>query len=242
MSGWLDRPGYVALLAFVAGAAVAGLVLFFVLTGDGDDDGEQQVTATTTAEGTPAITPTVAEGTSVTGTATVTPGPLATATPVRFQDPDEALAAFIRDEFDSEHIGQCPQELAPGGPPEGICSAELYRSEELVTFRLGVPFSEFFGEAVLTLDEEGFWSVEVVQAPPLGESDISVGSEAVVFGAGSCLNFREEPGASAEVVFCLIDGTTGAVVEGPVEADDSTWWRLEGLGWASAEFLAPVTE
>ena len=27
----------------------------------------------------------------------------------------------------------------------------------------------------------------------------------------------------------------------PVDADGETWWRLEGLGWASSSFLAPVT-
>ena len=240
MSGWLDRPGYVALVAFVAGAAVAGLVLFFVLRGDGDGDSGGQARATTTAETTPAATST-AEGTPVAGTATPTPGPSATATAVRSQDPDEALDAFIREELDAEHIGECPQQPAPGGSPEGICSVELYRSEELVTFTLGAPFSEGFGEAVLTRDEEGYWSVDFVEFAPLGES-IALGSEAVVFGAGSCLNFREEPSLSTEALWCLVDGTSGRVAEGPVEADGITWWRLEGLGWASAEFLMPTAD
>ena len=95
---------------------------------------------------------------------------------------------------------------------------------------------------MLTLDEDGFWSVDFVRAPPLEESQVSVGSEAVVLGAGSCLNFREEPSSTAGVVFCLIDGTRGVVAEGPVDADGITWWRLEELGWASEQFLAPVTE
>ena len=67
-------------------------------------------------------------------------------------------------------------------------------------------------------------------------------AEAVVFGAGSCLNFREEASLSSEVLWCLVDGTSGPVAEGPVQADGITWWRLEGLGWASAEFLMPVGE
>jgi hypothetical protein len=161
-----------------------------------------------------------------------------TPTSTGLQDPDEALAAFIRDELASEHIGGCPAELGPGqDPPSGICSAELYRSDQLVTFSLGVPFSEGIGEAVLTRNEDGTWSVDFVQAPPLGESDISVGSQAVVFGAGDCLNFRVAPSLSADIRSCQIDGARGQVVEGPVEADGHTWWRLEGLGWASGQYL-----
>jgi len=234
VSNWLDRPGYVALVAFIAGGIVVGLVLFFVLRGDGDDS--SLVLATATPEATP-------EATTTTEQMTVTPAVTGTATPPRFQDPDEALNAFVLAEFDAEHIGDCPQELAPDEElPRGICSAELYRSAELVTFNLGPPFSEFFAEAVLTLGADGFWSVDIVRAPQLGEPDISIGSEVVVYLAGDCLNFREAPSVGADVVFCVIDGTRGVAAEGPVVADEITWWRLEGLGWASAQFLAVPTE
>jgi hypothetical protein len=232
----------VAVLAFVAGVAVAAVVLFFVFARGDGEGGDQQVVATSTARMTPAAT--IDSGaTPIAGSATPTPGPPATATPAVFQDPDAALAAFVRDELGSEYIGPCPQELAPGEePPQGYCSIELYRSEELATFIVGRPFSEGIGEAVLTRSEDGFWSMDFVQAPPLGEIEISVGSEAVVFGAGDCLNFREEPSLSAEALWCLIDGTSARVVEGPIEADGHTWWRLEGLGWASEQYLVPVAE
>ena len=142
--------------------------------------------------------------------------------------------------LDSEYLGDCPEELPEGeAPPTGVCSLELYRSEELATFFIGDPFSEFFGETVITRSEDGSWSVNFVQSGPLGET-VTVGSQAVVYGAGSCLNFREEPSLSAEVRSCQIDGTKGDVVEGPEEADDHTWWRLDGLGWASEEFLRPA--
>ncbi len=242
MTNWWERPGYVAALAFVAGAVVVGVVLFFVLRGDGDDDGTrpEAAAATQTASAgvsgeTPAARPTRG--------ATPSQSPISTGTPAGFDDPDEALAAFVRDELDSEHIGECPSDLAPGEePPTGICSFELYRSEELVTFLLGVPLSEGIGEAVITRHEDGSWSVEFIQAPPLGESDIAVGSQAVVFGAGDCLNFRQAPSLSAEIAWCRMDGTRGAVAEGPVDADGVTWWRLVDLGWASGEYLVPVSE
>lgn len=201
---------------------------------------DQLAAATQTAS---AATPGESPAARATRGETPSPGSVSTGTPAGLDDPDEALAAFVRDELASEHIGECPSDLAPGEePPTGICSFELYRSEELVTFLLGVPFSEGIGEAVLTRNEDGTWSAEFVQAPPLGESDISVGSEAVVFGAGDCLNFRQAPSISAEIAWCRMDGTRGAVAEGPVDADGITWWRLEDLGWASGEYLVPVSQ
>lgn len=235
------------MVAFVSGAAVAAVVvLVIVFLRGGDDDGDRQAVGTATSETTPGATPaagTTPTTTGIAGAGTPMPGLTATATPASFQDPDEALAAFVRDELESQYIGECPQELAPGEPPAtGTCSRELYRSEELVTLLLGSPFSEFFGEAVVTRNEDGSWSLNLVPAPPLGQFEISVGSEAVVYGAGDCLNFREAPSASAEVRSCQIDGTKGRVVDGPVDADDHTWWNLEGLGWASSQYLAPVAE
>ena len=234
MRRWLDRPGYVAVISFAGGAAIAGmvvLVIVFALGGDGDDDGGgPQVVATPTAGPLADADPTA--GTPGAGAATATPGGA--------QDPDEALEAFVEDVLESEYLGDCPEELPEGeAPPTGICSLELYRSEELVTFLLGAPFSEGIGEAVITANEDGSWSVNFVQSGPLGET-VAVGSQAVVFGAGSCLNFREAPGLSAEVRSCQNDGRRGQVVEGPEDADGHTWWRLDGLGWASEQYLRPV--
>ena len=232
MRRWLDRPGYVGVISFAGGAALAGvivLVIVFVVGGDGDDDGGgPQVVATSTAGALADGDPT-AGGTPGTGATTATPGSA--------QDPDEALETFVEDVLDSEYLGDCPEEPPEDeAPPTGVCSLELYRSEELATFFIGDPFSEFFGETVITRSEDGSWSVNFVQSGPLGET-VTVGSQAVVYGAGSCLNFREEPGLSAEVRSCQIDGTKGDVVEGPEEADDHTWWRLADRGWASEEFL-----
>ena len=235
MTRWLARPGVVAVLAFVGGAAVAAIVVLlivvFVRDGNGDDEADRQAVTTPTARATAAASPTVAAGTP-TG---------ATPTPGGPRDADAALEAFVRDELDSEHIGDCAQYSDPAATPEGICSIELYRSEELVTFTLGPPFSEGIGEAVLTSNQDGSWSVSFVEFGPLGET-VALGSDAVVYGAGNCLRFREAPSLSAAVETCQIDGTKAEVVEGPREADGHTWWRLEGLGWASERFLRPVGE
>ncbi len=229
----MNRQAYIMAGAFVGGIAIATLVVVLVilLRGDGDEDAGDQVAVATSTAGPTAASPAVGA-----------PPAGGTPAPEETGGPDEALEAFIADEYASDHIGECPQELAEGEPaPDGICSIELHRGEELVTFLLGPPFSEIFGEAVLTRREDGSWTVNFVGSGPLGET-VSVGSEAVVFGAGSCLNFRDAPDVLAEVQICSIDGTTGQVAEGPQDADGHTWWRLEGLGWASGEFLRPVVE
>jgi hypothetical protein len=232
LSRWLDRPGYVALVAALVAAIAAIIVLLIVLlSGDGGGDGGPAATSTP-----PATPATPAASATHTGTP-------ATATPARFDDPDDALDAYIRDQLDAEHLGECPQSIPPGGEaPRGVCSRELYRSEELLTALLGTPFSEFFAEAVLTLDEDGLWSIELVPAPEAGGPGLETGVDAVVYGAGDCLNFRQQPSLSAAVVTCQLDGTRARVVDGPVTADGVTWWQLEGFGWASAEFLARASE
>ena len=229
MSRWLDRPGYLVAAAFLAGVVVAAVVAIVVfVSGGGDDDGDSAV-ATRTAG--PGETPGAPEPTAGDGTP-----PAATRTPSSARTADDALAAFIRDEFDAAYVGPCPE--TPGDEiPQGICSVELYRSDELVTFLLGQPFSEGIGEAIITPNADGMWSVDFVPAPPVGGSEIAAGSDAMVFGAGDCLRFRESPSPGGEPITCQLDGTRARVTAGPVEAGDQTWWQLEGLGWGSAAFL-----
>lgn len=248
MENWRERPVYIAVPAFLAGAAVTAIIMFLILGGDGDDD--PSVTAPTS---TPFNTAVPLANQPVTGIQTSTPGtapaagatlppegtPEATATEP--DDPDEALAAFVLDEFGQEFIGECPLDVQPEEVVEGMCGLLLYESDNLVTYSLGPPSSEGIGEAVVTLQNDGSWSVTFVSAPPLGGEGPSVGNEAIVFGAGSCLNFRNEPSAGAETRTCAVDSTHGLVIDGPVEADGVVWWHLEGLGWASEEFLVPAS-
>ncbi len=236
---WYERPAYVAVIAFLAGAAITAIIFLLVGNGGGDGDAPEP---TAQLPATPTITAVPLGATVVPGAATAVPAvtetPPADGTPSAAQDPDEALAAFVLSEFGSEFIGECPTE--PEGAPEGICGSELYRSDELVTFALGPPFSEVIGEAVLTPDADGNWVVNFLPAPPLGGPGLAVGAQAVVYQVGNCLNFRAEASTGADVRSCQIDGTTGPVVEGPIEADGVVWWHLEALGWASEEFLVPT--
>ena len=226
LANWLDKPGYIAVVAFIAGAAIAGIVVAIVLTRGGDGDGSQaQTTATAASTGTQ--TP---EETGTPASSTPTPG--------RFTNAPDALAAFVQDQLGETYLGPCPPS-ATGQLPAGLCSKSLYESDQLATYVIGPPLSEGIGEAVVTRAGDGTWSVDFVKAAPLGEG-LAVGKDAVVFLAGDCLNFRAEATTASQSISCQLDGTRAGVTEGPVEAGGVTWWKLEGFGWASAQYLQPA--
>lgn len=237
MDRWHERPGLPLVIAFLGGAILAGIIALIVviiaLDDDGDDDGPAQARTTGTAKATP-------DGTADPGT-TPTPGVEPTPTPGRETTPGAALEAFIRDEFGAQHIGDCPQSVRPGRQETGVCSDQLYETDEFVTFLLGEPLSEFFGELILRRTSDGTWSVTFIDAPPPGVP-ITLFDDAYVYGVGDCLNFRAAPSLSAEVRSCRADGTRARVAGGPEQADGHVWWRLEGFGWGSEQFLAPVVE
>ena len=236
MDGFFERPALIAAVAFIGGAVVAAVVFFVIVSGGDNNGGPAQVRATGTAVTTTATraprTPTSVD--------TATPATTPTSTPKPTNDPEDALAGYVQNELHETYVGGCPQEPPPGGAPQGICSIQLFRGDDLVTYNLGHPLSDGIGEAVLTKQNDGSWSISFISMPPVGGSQLSVGAQAVVLGAGNCLNFREEPSRLAKIVSCEIDGTRAQVAEGPVAADDIMWWRLEGLGWASDEFIFPA--
>lgn len=229
----LSKPEFRAGASAVIGGIVGGLIvliIFLLFRGDGGGNSDEQVVTT----------PSAATATQAVAAAPQpSAAPTVTTTPAGPTDPVEALAAFISDEFGETHIGDCPQEMPPGGPPDGYCSIQIHESDDLMAYLIGPAFSEGVGEVVLTRRPDGSWDARFVASPPLGEQ-ISVGKDAMVYGTGSCLNFREQPNATAKVLTCQFDGTTAQVVEGPVEEGSVTWWRLEGLGWGSGQFLAPA--
>jgi hypothetical protein len=214
--GWVNWPVIVAVIAFIVGAAVAGVIVAFVYARNDDGDGSPDGGSATAVS-----------------TVTVTSTPVVTPTPGDPRDPDDALATFVATELDETYLGPCPQE-ASTAVPEGLCSVELYRSDEQVAFGLGPPFSEGTGEALLLVGENGVWEVTFI--PITGNPPVA-GEDATVIGAGDCLTFRAGPGTSQQPLSCQLDGTSGEVVGGPEAVDDITWWQLRDLGWASSEFL-----
>lgn len=58
------------------------------------------------------------------------------------------------------------------------------------------------------------------------------------------VNFRQEASTSAQIIRTLGAGEVLQVIDGPVSADERTWWKLRdpnGVeGWAAQDFLQPT--
>jgi hypothetical protein len=200
---------------------VAGLIVLIVIIaivavmctgGDSDDD---------TPDATPTLeaTPTVQTG----------------------SQQESAIVQYVATSQQGEYAGSC-DEADPDVDVGKVCS--IYRGEREGThaFVLGMTFSEGFEWAFVAM-QGGTWTI-VDTSPITPESlavpgipwPLSVGAEVVIIGTGSCLNVRTEPGGDA--VDCINDGTQIVLAAGPQEADDLTWWRVEGRdGWVASLYL-----
>lgn len=85
--------------------------------------------------------------------------------------------------------------------------------------------------------------------PEGGIPSPSVGGSAEVTTRFQFINLREAPGLSAETIGQLQNGTVVTILEGPEEADDLRWWKVEdqegNVGWAAERvagevLLAPI--
>jgi Bacterial SH3 domain len=58
------------------------------------------------------------------------------------------------------------------------------------------------------------------------------------------VNFRQEASTTAQIIRTLGVGEVLQVIDGPVSANDRTWWKLRdpnGVeGWSAQEFIAPT--
>lgn len=75
---------------------------------------------------------------------------------------------------------------------------------------------------------------------------IERGIDIVVRNTVDCLNLRPGPSTSQKQLTCLVDGTEGRVLDGPVQAEGFRWWRLEvasyqGKRWDGWVAEAPAT-
>ncbi len=209
--------------AFVVGAIVAGIVVAVLLTRGGGSSDHSSTQASVTQ------TPVATAQTAI----PATPGALVG----RFTKPADAVAAYVQQLLSETYVGPCPSN---GQAATGVCSRSLYESDQLATYfleRAGAP--AVIGEAVLTVNPDGTWALDFVPAAAPAAA-IAVGGNAVVYGAQDCLRFHATAASAAQVTYCSPDGTKGRVVEGPTQADSKTWWHLQDLGWAVADFLQPA--
>jgi uncharacterized protein YgiM (DUF1202 family) len=74
---------------------------------------------------------------------------------------------------------------------------------------------------------------------------IKIGDTVEVVTNGNNLNLRSAPGVNQAVVAKLPPGTRMKVIDGPQQADNYVWWKLngsEGTGWAAGNFLRVVEQ
>ncbi len=81
---------------------------------------------------------------------------------------------------------------------------------------------------------------DVSSSAGAASASLIAGSAAVVRNTGDCLKMHAQPSLSAASTGCVPDGTAVIVSDGPRQADGHTWWYLQTLGWAVADYLGPV--
>src|SRR5215217_7807604 len=76
------------------------------------------------------------------------------------------------------------------------------------------------------------------------DPDFAEGDTVVVVGGN--LNLRADAGLDAEILDVMTEGSTAAVLSGPVTADGLPWYELDtddyGQGWSAGGFLALADE
>lgn len=83
------------------------------------------------------------------------------------------------------------------------------------------------------------------QPTPTLPAQITIGGYVKVLGSeADQLSYRSGPGLNYTRRRLLHDGTILKVLDGPEQANDLTWWRLEGeegdIGWAADKWLEPT--
>jgi len=83
------------------------------------------------------------------------------------------------------------------------------------------------------------------QPTPTLPAEITIGGYVKVVGSeADQLNYRSGPALHYTRLRLRDDGTILKVLDGPEQANDLTWWRLEGeegdIGWAADKWLEPT--
>jgi hypothetical protein len=161
---------------------------------------------------------------------------------------EQALTQYVQTTMGATYVGDCsratPEGQAPGQPLR-LCSSGQGQRENMEAYTLGVPAAEPTHWAFLT-QQGGAWQVAAVKeitadtrAVPGIPWPLRSGAEVVVIGTGQCLNVRTEPRFDpGNAVDCIADGATIRLSTGPIDADQTQWWQVEGrAGWVAATYL-----
>ena len=85
----------------------------------------------------------------------------------------------------------------------------------------------------------------VTSAPTATPQGLYIGGQAIVTGTGSSLRLRSDPGLQSTTLKTESDGARLKILEGPRDADDLRWWRMQdpvdgAEGWAVEKYLVPA--
>ena len=172
-----------------------------------------------------------------------TPDP--TATP-EVPGPEDVIAAWVRDNRSVEYAGDCA-DSQQGVDVGKICSSLAGTRGRVRAYTLGPTFSEYTSTMLMEEVVGSGWTVLSVAnrdpnaSVPGIEWPLQEGDRVIFIGLGEeCLSIREQPTILANRTICMADGTEAIILEGPVEADGYTWWRVAGdgfNGWAVSVYM-----
>lgn len=78
----------------------------------------------------------------------------------------------------------------------------------------------------------------IITCPPEAEPKFTQGQEVITTDV---LKVRVNPGLASQEIKIQPEGTSGKILEGPVCADDYTWWKVEyedgTIGWSAEDWL-----
>lgn len=85
--------------------------------------------------------------------------------------------------------------------------------------------------------------------PPDNSDTISIGGYVEIFGTeGDGLRIRSEPGTGSQVLLLGLESEVFQVIEGPTQADEYVWWRIQApydetiQGWAASNYLRTIED
>jgi len=151
---------------------------------------------------------------------------------------EDAIRTWVAENRNVDYVGDCAD--AQEGIDVGkLCSTLVGERGRSRAYVIGPTFSEYTATMLLENVEGAGWTVISVEnrdpnAPVPGiDWPLAIGDRVVFVGLGEndCLSIREQPSTQANRTICMPDGTEAIIMEGPVDAETYTWWRVAGEGF-----------
>jgi hypothetical protein len=129
-------------------------------------------------------------------------------------------------------------------PPTAFQSNNIQPSSVLATATIPPEFDQGIEGTAPSFALEGPTLAPIIFTPtPIS---ITVGSTVRVVAPESGLNVRAEPGVNANRLFVAPDESLFLVIDGPLQADSLTWWKIQNpddpseQGWGAGTYLEVV--